>query len=132
MLTYVHSVGSMLTSVLLVGTVWTYVRRVTTVLLRGKILLVLSVSLINYPDMYGLIYQLLNRQNNLSHIFSLTLGLWQLHHTLIVICISYCENATFFIVPLGRDLVPLYYFIVPFLHWSLAVLLYDYGMGGYR
>ena len=32
----------------------------------------LAVSLINYPDMYGLIYQPLSRQNNLSHIFHLT------------------------------------------------------------
>ena len=31
----------------------------------------LAVSLFNYPDMYGLIYQL-NGQNNLSHIFSFT------------------------------------------------------------
>ena len=32
----------------------------------------LAVSLINYPDMYGLIYQPLSRQNNLSHIFHFT------------------------------------------------------------
>ena len=32
----------------------------------------LAVSKINYPDTYGLIYQLLNRQNNLPHIFNFT------------------------------------------------------------
>ena len=32
----------------------------------------LAVSLINYPDMYGLIYEPLSRQNNLSHIFNFT------------------------------------------------------------
>ena len=32
----------------------------------------LAVSLINYPDMYGLIYQPLSRQNTLSHIFHFT------------------------------------------------------------
>ena len=43
----------------------------------------LAVSLINYPDMYGLIYQPLSRQNNLSHIFHITKDcLWQLHHVL--------------------------------------------------
>ena len=30
----------------------------------------LAVYLINYTDTYGLIYQLLSRQNNLSHIFN--------------------------------------------------------------
>ena len=45
----------------------------------------LAVSLINYPDMYGSIYQLLSRHNNLSYIFPFTkglYGLWQLHHSL--------------------------------------------------
>ena len=32
----------------------------------------LAVSLVNYNDMYGLIYQLLTRQNNLSHVFDFT------------------------------------------------------------
>ena len=32
----------------------------------------LAVSLINYPDMYGLIYQPLSRQNKPSHIFHFT------------------------------------------------------------
>ena len=44
----------------------------------------LAVSLINYPDMSGLIYQPLSRQNNLSHIFRFTkdCSLWQLHDSL--------------------------------------------------
>ena len=35
-----------------------------------RFLLVPSSLLDKYPDTYGLIYQLLSRQNNLSHIFN--------------------------------------------------------------
>ena len=39
--------------------------------------------LCKYPDTYGLIYQLLNGQNNPSHTFNFTTdcSLWQLHHS---------------------------------------------------
>ena len=41
-------------------------------LLCGQILLVPSSLPDKYPDMYGLMYQPLSRQNNLSHIFNFT------------------------------------------------------------
>ena len=61
---------------------WTYVRTVTHSSYFADIFcLLLAVSLINYPNTYGLIYQLLYGQNNLSHIFNFT----SQHHSLNVI-----------------------------------------------
>ena len=72
MWTFVRFVGTVWTYVCLGGTVWIYVCTVVTV----QTYFAGSYSSLpgsgRYPDMYGLIYQPLNRQNNLSHIFNFT------------------------------------------------------------